>query len=341
MLSGVARRRDRPADLPHQPRLSPSASCSSSTASPSAADRQRRRRRSRTGRSSAISPQPRRPGPAPDPRSAIDLAAGLHGSADHRRPSPCRTRAGRGLGQRPTRHRRAHRRRPRSTRPRTTSLYQPIDRPARRSPQFDPGRHTDHGPLLEAQRASEDARQYSWSFRVAWLPSDAGPRRRPGQAVTAARRSPAACAKPASSRTGTPSSSALVSLLAPGLRPTTTAKVFFAHAARALAAAVLDGRLGLLPAEALQRAGDHHRLARQHLREAAAPPPCRSRPRRRAASRPWPGCASSANHRVTDAAMTGPTPSVVARSASLRAHDGVERAEAPGQRLGRGRRRGA
>jgi hypothetical protein len=48
-----------------------------------------------------------------------------------------------------------------------TLLYQPIDLPGAPITQFDPGRHTITARFWKLEESEEDARQYSWSFRVA------------------------------------------------------------------------------------------------------------------------------------------------------------------------------
>ena len=79
--------------------------------------------------------------------------------------------------------------------------------------------------------------------------------------------------KAASSRIGTPSSSALVSLAAPGPSPTTTAVVFFDTLPGDLPPVRLDRLFGAVAAEALERAGDDDRLAGERLRDVGASGP--------------------------------------------------------------------
>ncbi len=94
-------------------------------------------------------------------------------------------------------------------------------------------------------------------------------------------RSRAARRTTAASRIGMPSSSAFLSLLAPGASPTTSGEGLLRHAPRRLAAPGHDRLLGLLPRVARHRAGDHHRLAGQRLVGTAPPPRCRRPPSRR------------------------------------------------------------
>ena len=81
------------------------------------------------------------------------------------------------------------------------------------------------------------------------------------------RRSPAGAGRRASSRIGTPSSSAFVSFAAPGASPTTTAVVFFDTLPGDLPPRALIASSASSRDMAFERAGDDDRLSFEHLRQ--------------------------------------------------------------------------
>ena len=124
-------------------------------------------------------------------------------------------------------------------------------------------------------------------------------------------------AEPASSSTGTFSSSALVTLAWPGASPTTTAVVFFDTLPGDLPPRSVIAGLGLLPAEALEGAGDDDGHAHQHLGAVGSSTRPEVHPGA-GASRRRPGWRARRTTSGPMRAIVGPTPSTAASSSSAR-----------------------
>ena len=223
------------------------------------------------------SPRPRRRAGAPADAGRRRPRRGLRGPADRSTTSRCRrsasTSSARSTSSRASRS--TCRRAWCSSRATRTLTFTPGDEHADRAASTrarTPCRSSTGGRSRARQRPAPTpgrSRRSSPSIRVSCRPGfpAARPRRRPSGAGTLGSGSPVSRrrSKAASSRIGTPTFSALVTLLAPGLVADDEGVRLGAHAARALAAAGDDRRLGLLARVAGQRPRDDHGLAGEHL----------------------------------------------------------------------------